>query len=84
MFDSEDKVKDFILWAKKNKVRYVKVEGLEFTLSNGAIYLPDSPEQNADPLNGSTKTEGESDLDGLPVSGSEDVMDDETLFHSAN
>lgn len=82
MFETEDKLKEFILWAKKNKVRHVKVGSVEFTLSNGAIYLPDSNDLNANGVDSSTHTEGESVTEGLPVSSADEEMDDETLFHS--
>lgn len=83
MFETKEQLQEFILWAIKNKVRHVKVGAVEFTLSNGAIYLPDSNGLSAQ-TDTSTNTEGESDLTRPSASGSDEEMDDNTLFHSAN
>lgn len=37
MFKTVDELKEFILWAKDQKVQSVKVDNIEFTMSNYAL-----------------------------------------------
>lgn len=67
---------------KTHKVRTVKLEGVEISLSNAALYLPDSGNLSQS-LDTSTNTVG-NPLEGTLVSGQEEEMDEDTLFHSAN
>jgi hypothetical protein len=82
MVTTVEQLKELILWAKQQKVRHIKMGDLEFTLSNGAIYLPNSNDltQNQDT---STNSEGNSVPDDH-LASDYSIDDDPDLFASAD
>ena len=70
MFDSPAKLKNFIIWCQKNKVKAFKNKDIEFELSEIA-FVPEVQDYSEIPLN-DQKTF--SDLDGMTEEEREELL----------